>query len=132
MKYTEENCMDEVLRQVPGFRERWQEHLDFWDGKPAGLTLDMIELAGYTQELLESNAEKQLDTVFALVETLLSEGSEKVKDAVATGFLESTLNPVTKDTAYLPVLVRLLGDKSRAYCSEWLKFSGGELPGLSN
>ena len=130
MKYTQDNCMEEVLKVVPCFRESWQEHLDCWDGKSAGLILDMIELAAYTNQLFLRNEADELKNLFSLVETMQNEGTQDVKDAIATGFLESIVNPVTKDTAYLPLLVSLLGEKSRAYCKEWLKLSGEELPGI--
>jgi len=123
--------MDEVLKAISGFRERWQEHLDYWEGKSAGLVLDMIELAAYTNDQLSKNENKDLANIFGLMETMLNEGTQEVKNAVATGFLESVINPVTKDTEYLPLLITLLGEKSRAYCQEWIKFSGGELPNLS-
>ena len=132
MKYTEDNCMDEVLKRVPGFQNAWQEHLDFWEGEKAGLILDMIELASYTQNLLESGSEVELSTIFTLIEEMMRDGSEKVKGAVSTGFLESIVNAVSEDSPYLPLLVRLLGEKSRAYCAEWLAFSGDELPGISD
>lgn len=132
MQYTEENCISEVLKEVPGFQLQWDEHQDFWDGEPAGLIVDMIEFASYTKGLLENNQENELEKIFIMIEKMLSEGSEQVKDAVATGFLESTINPVVKDTVYLPLLARLLGKESKKYCIEWLKFSGAELPGFSN
>ncbi len=132
MKYTEEDCMDEVLKRVPGFQNTWQAHQEFWEGEKAGLILDMIELASYTQTILESGSEQELSTIFNLIEEMLREGSDKVKGAVTTGFLESIVNPVTAETPYLPLLTRLLGEDSRAYCAEWLKFSGGDLPGISN
>ncbi|HEY9832053.1 MAG TPA: hypothetical protein V6D26_15820 [Stenomitos sp.] len=122
--------MEEVLKAIPGFRESWQEHLDYWEGQPAGLVMDMIELATYVNNQLSNQENHDLENIFRLMETMLNEGTEEVKDAVATGFLESVINPVTKDTEYLPLLVSLLGEKSRAYCQEWLKFSGGELPNL--
>lgn len=131
MKFTEDNCMDEVLNAAPGFRPAWQEHLDFWDGEPAGLTLDMIELATYASALLELGEKDELPRIFALMESMLGEGSEDVKDAVATGFLETVVNPVTAETPYLPALVGLLGEKSKAYCQDWLRFTGGKLPDLS-
>ena len=132
MKYTEEDCMDEVLKRVPGFQNTWQEHQEFWDGEKAGLVLDMIELASYTQTLLESGSERELSTIFQLIEEMLLDGSEKVKGAVITGFLETIVNAVEEESPYLPLLARLLGEKSKAYCAEWLTFSGGDLPGISN
>ncbi|MCX6219080.1 hypothetical protein [Spirosoma sp.] len=131
MAYTQENCMDEVLKAVPGFQERWQEHVDYWEGEPAGLVLDMIELAAYTNEQLENKENNDLEAIFQLMENMLNTGSDEVKNAVATGFLESVINPVTADTEYLPLLTTLLGEKSRAYCREWLSFSGAQLPDLS-
>jgi hypothetical protein len=123
--------MEAVLRVAPGFKDRWREHLRQWNGKPAGLTLDMIEFADYVTRLLEERRVSALEPVFALVEAMLTEGTEEVKDAVATGFLESVVNPITEETEYLPLFIRLLGPESRAYCVEWLEFAGADLPGLT-
>lgn len=137
MRYTKQNVMNEVLAAVPGFRDRWDEHVDFWDGEPAGLTLDMIEFAAYTTSLLEEHEgnerpSDELVTIFDLVEDLLTDGDEAVRNAAAAGFLESVVNPVEADTPYLPVLVELLGSRSAEFCRSWLDFAGADLPGLSD
>jgi hypothetical protein len=130
MKYTTENSIKEVLKVIPGFKTTWEEHLDDWDGESAGLILDMIELAGYTNSLLKKGETEETKLIFGLMESMLEEGENAVRNAVLTGFLETVINPVTKNTDYLPQLGSLLGEKSRTYVHEWLKFTGGDLPNI--
>ena len=59
----------------------------------------MIELASYTQTLLESGSEQELSTIFQLIEEMLLDGSDTVKSAVITGFLETIVNAVEKGVA---------------------------------
>ncbi len=130
MKYTTENSINEVLKVVPGFQNTWDEHLDDWDGERAGLVLDMIEFAAYTNSLLKKGEKEETKLIFDLMEKMLEEGENAVRNAVLTGFLETVINPVTKETSYLPLLGDLLGEKSRTYVREWLKFTGGDLPNI--
>lgn len=127
MKYTKENCINEILSLIPGFKYVWEEHLDDWGGEPAGIILDMIEFATYTNSLLEKKEKSEAETIFNLVETIILKGSDEIINAVYTGFLESVINPVTKETEYLPLLKEILGEKSREYCDKWLNFTGSDI-----
>ncbi len=130
MKFTQDNWIQQVLEAVPGFHPIWEEHVDFWDGEPAGITNDMIELAAYANALIEEFKEQELQVIFDLIESMIVEGTEEVKDAACTGFLESILNPITADSPFLELVNRLVGPHSRAYCKAWLEFSGNTLPGF--
>ena len=130
MKYSIENWVPQLLEKVPGFKSVWEAHVDFWDGEPAGITNDMIELAAYTHDQFERNQDTELRVIFQFIESLIAEGTPEVKNGACTGFLESILNPITADSPQLELLDQLLGPHSRAYCKAWLKFSGNVLPGF--
>jgi hypothetical protein len=130
MNFTRENAIDHILQAVPGFRPHWEAHLEFWGEDSVGITMDMIEFAVYTNRLFENNAETELAVIFELTESMLWEGTQEIMDAVATGFLESILNPLTESSTHLPLLNQLLGRRSRAYSQAWLSFSGADLPGI--
>lgn len=130
MKYSTENWTTLLLEKVPGFQQVWEEHLEYWDGEPAGITNDMIELAAYANALIAENKEQELQVIFDLIESMIVDGKDELKDAACTGFLESILNPITAESPEIGLLNRLVGPHSRAYCKAWLRFSGNDLPGF--
>lgn len=130
MKYTEEKIIEIILQKVPTFREVWEAHLEFWDGETPGLIVDFAELARYITQIMEANKPINLHDIFTLLEDILQNGTETLQNAVKTGFLEALLSPITKDTTYLPLLLKLLGEKSKMFCREWLKFNQCEILGF--
>jgi hypothetical protein len=129
-KYTHENWIHRVLELIPGFRSAWEAHLEYWGDDPVGLTMDLTEFAEYTNARFEADEDSEIEAIFSVVEELLESGSENLVNAVTTGFLESVINPMTAESPHLPRLANVLGSQARAYCREWLAFSGGNLPGI--
>jgi hypothetical protein len=75
-------------------------------------------------------SDDDLVRVFVLVESLLGDGEETVKDAVATGFLESLLNESAAGRLDFRRIFAVLGQRAIQYCREWDKFTGFSTPGL--
>ena len=124
--YDRATLMADLVARYPGFQDTWRAHLDYWEGEEAGLCNDMAEFAVYVGTLLEENERTpELEAIFGHVESLLDDGTEEVKDAVATCFLENLVNRLEPGTAYRELFTGLLGPKSLAYCKEWSAFSGG-------
>lgn len=129
--YDEATLMPDLVARFPGFAPAWAAHLDYWEGEPAGLCNDMAEFAVWVAGLLEAGARTpELEAVFGQVESLIGEGTEPVKDAVATCFLENIVNRIEPGTAWRGLFVGLLGPRSLAFCKAWDAFSGGGVPGL--
>ncbi len=63
--------------------------------------------------------------VFDVVEHHLSTGSQKMKEAVATGLLEAVASEVSAGRLDGPTLATLLGPASRAYIDAWDQFTLG-------
>jgi hypothetical protein len=69
----------------------------------------------------------RLAELFGVVEQLLTEGTEQVREAAATYFLENLTNRESLDSRlYVP----LMGNKSKAYCRALDDFAGVKTPGL--
>ena len=124
------DAMAHVLRRVPGFREQWQAHLDYWEGEEAGLCNDMAEFSRYVSTLIADKRTSDLGRIFSLVEELMVNGDSHVKDATATCFLENLLNVASSGRIDAASFVPLLGPESRAYAIAWDKFTGVSTPGL--
>jgi hypothetical protein len=130
--YDKATLMPDLVARFPGFEDLWLAHLDYWEGEPAGLCNDMAEFAVYVGSLLQENTRTpELETIFAHAESLLADGSDEVKDAVATCFLENIVNTIGPDTGWRDLFAGLLGPKSRAYCNDWDAFTGGT-PGAAS
>ncbi len=127
---SKEECMKIVLQEVPEFSERWQAHLDYWEGETAGLCIDLAEFSDYTVNLIQNSQSSNLRVIFDLAERLLVEGSSEVKDAIATCFLENLINVAGTDKLDASKFVNFLGPQSRAYCRAWDEFTGVRTPGL--
>jgi hypothetical protein len=64
------------------------------------------------------------------VEMLLTTGEEDIKDAVATGFLESLLAEASRRAISLRGISWMLGPESTRYCRAWDEFTGTKTDGL--
>ena len=88
----------------------------------------MAEVGEMTLARARANETGRLGSVFRLAEQGLVEGTETVKDAVATQFLETLQHG--SDSEVASVWLPMLGEESRAYCRAWDEFTGVRTPGL--
>jgi hypothetical protein len=131
IKFADSSVMELIVEQFPGFQAIWNEHLDYWEGEAAGLNNDMAELSTYAQNLLNVEpASNEVTQLFALAEDILTQGDEPSKDAIATSFLENTLNALSPNSPSARRFAEVLGPHSRAFCLEWDRFSGGQFEAL--
>jgi hypothetical protein len=117
------DCMQLVFNKFPGFQERWQKHLDWWEGEEAGLCNDMSQFSRYVTELIMNKQIGTLPQIFDFVETLMIDGDADVQNAAATCFLENLIN-ITPEKIPPSSFIPLLGNESRGYCKAWDKFTG--------
>jgi len=103
-----------------------------WEPEPPPLTVVMSRLGRAVASGAQGCSETDLKPVFELVESLLTDGEESVKDAVATGFLESLLGESSAGRLDFRKIAALLGEKAVEYCREWDEFTGCTTPGLES
>ena len=125
-----QDCMDFILQNVPDFERAWRAHLEYWDGEEAGLCNDMSAFSSYVEDLVAKNRTENLKPIFDLIEQLMNDGDQTVKDAVATCFLENLINRASAGSVPARAFVHLLGPRSRAYCKAWDDFTGVRTEGL--
>jgi formylglycine-generating enzyme required for sulfatase activity len=120
---TRENCIKTILQRFPGFSELWKEHIDYWEGKEAGLCNDMAQFSHYVIALINNGKLSELPTIFELIEQFLVTGDIQVQEATATCFLENILNNLSINTN-IRVIFDLLGPESHTYAKAWDDFTG--------
>ena len=76
------------LEVCPSFQQRWDEHIAYWAGKPAGDYLDIAELAHHVVESYAAGDRSCLPAIFQLTEELLRAGHPKQKEIMSVGLLE--------------------------------------------
>jgi hypothetical protein len=123
-------CMDLIVSGVPEFGQAWEDHKNYWEGEEAGLCNDISAFSDYVGEQINQGKRDNLKTIFDLIEELLTDGDQDVKDAVATCFLENLVNLASANKLFSPDFVPFLGPNSRAYCKAWDAFTGVKTEGL--
>lgn len=118
----------------PDFKSFWEDEVDlFWDGDSPGISADMSVFSHYIRELISMDTsinDKLISDSFTLAEMWLNNGTDEVKDAVATCFLENLANSVSWGRISGKNFVRHLGKESKKYCRAWDEFTGVKTEGL--
>jgi Zn-dependent M32 family carboxypeptidase len=80
-KPSEAEVMPRLIADFPGFRPRWEKHLELWKGKPAGSYNDIAEFAHVVVDDLYPNGNTaDLQRVFDLMEQWLVNGNQNLRD----------------------------------------------------
>ncbi|MEM9538602.1 MAG: hypothetical protein AAGA60_03720 [Cyanobacteria bacterium P01_E01_bin.42] len=119
-----EDCMKQILEQIPDFHSAWSQYCEYWGDDCPGLCSDLTEFSDFVIMLLQNNKHSVLSKIFLIIENLMLRGDEEVKDAVATCFLENLLNETSFGTINVNEFVHFLGEESYRYCKEWDDFTG--------
>lgn len=129
---SKEQCINLIIKQFPGFEEMWAEHIDWWGGENPGLSNNMAVFSRYTIKLLQDDEKNQteLKNIFLLIEKFIVDGSDEVKDAAATCFLENVMNATSWKKIPSSSFIHLLGRESKSFCKAWDKFTGIKTEGL--
>jgi hypothetical protein len=112
-----------LLGAASGFEERWQLHLEHWGQAPRGLCIDVAELVVHVEERIKGDNTGDLGGLFEVVERLLAQGDDYVRDAVATCFVESLVNRVPESISD-EALAKLLGPRATEQAQAWNDFWG--------
>lgn len=127
-----EECIKLILKKFPGFHKTWEEHLKWWGDDIPGFSNDVAVFSRYTKDLLTKEAENlnEIREIFDFVEILMQKGTDDVKDAAATCFLENLINASSGGSISSRSFVHLLGEESVKYCKAWDEFTQVKTEGL--
>jgi hypothetical protein len=126
-KMTEAEIMPRLVEEFSGFRSRWEKHLEFWKGEPAGGYNDISVFAHFVvEELYPSGKTEELQRAFDLMEQWLVNGNQKVGDLVVIGFFEDVQNIASWQPFGRAVLIPFLGPQSRDAWNEIEKVWAGK------
>jgi hypothetical protein len=83
-----------ALRQAfPDFSDRWEKHVAWWGGKPAGSYMDMAEFVHFVvEDVYEKGNLDETRSIFQLLEKLLVEANQETRNLIGLGFFETLQN----------------------------------------
>src|SRR5437763_13270010 len=83
-KPTQVKVMPRLIAEFPEFHARWEKHLEFWQGEPAGHYNDIAQFAHFVVEDLYPNGKTaDLQHAFDLMEQWLVNGNQNLRDLIA-------------------------------------------------
>jgi hypothetical protein len=119
---------DAVLRLVnacPGFKDAWEEHLDWWEGEPAGEYNDLGALAEWVADQLAARDFDCFPRLFGEVEALLVPAKRELRELLVVGLLEDTQNVATNRKIDPDLVLPFLGPESRKAWFELIRLWHG-------
>ena len=114
-----------LLKMCPGAGAEWEEHQLEWQGEDAPY-LGMAVFAHHLVDLMGRGETKSFPEVFAVVERLIVEGNEEVRDLAVVGFLESLQNSASWTTHGYDSFLPWLKPYTRAVWNELEKLWAGK------
>ena len=131
---TEELCIELLKKELPDFFPYWESYLrDFGPELDGNFELEihthMIPVTEFAVALIKSNNQVEIKKFFDLIEFLLCNGNESVKNAVATGFLEYLMNKSPEEINF-STFYKYMGENAIGYCRAWDEFNGVKTEGL--
>ena len=96
-----DQMMPMLLSACPSFAEPWQRYVEAPGYEEDLLYLHLNEFASHVVTLLKAGETRELDAVFAMVETLHKDGDRSVCEAATIGILEGVQN-IAEDTGFDP------------------------------
>jgi hypothetical protein len=116
---TEADVMPRLVAEFLGFRPRWEKHLAFWKGEPAGNYNDIAEFVNFVvQDLYPNQKSEDIERAFDLMEYWIENGNQNLRNLIAIGFLESLQNVTSWQTSGKEVFIPFLGPLCRQAWNE--------------
>lgn len=112
---TKNEVMDIFLHACPLFKKYWfSQHInDIWDrSSETILYTDFSFLARHVMNSFLNNTVEDLPTIFNIVENLLIDGDEFVKEATVVGLLEDIQNLVLSNGNELNLFLMYFGTET--------------------
>lgn len=88
----EPELIPRILDRIPEFRERWDEHVQYWEGNDAGIFNDLAEFSHFVVEEFTAGKTEVVVRVFELCEEVLREEDYRLTGYIAIGVLETIQN----------------------------------------
>ena len=118
-KPSEAEVMPRLVAEFPTFRPRWEKHLEWWKGEPAGNYNDIAEFVHFVvQDLYPSGNTEDLQHAFDLMENWLVNGNENLRGLITIGFLETLQNAASWQTFGREAFIPFLGPQCRQAWNE--------------
>jgi hypothetical protein len=106
--------MPRLIAEFPGFRPRWERHLELWKGEPAGSYNDIAQFAHFVVEnLYPIGNTEDLQRAFNLMEHWLVNGNRNLRNLIEIGFLEGVQNVASWQAFGREVFIPFLGPQCR-------------------
>jgi hypothetical protein len=126
-KPSEAEVMPRLIAEFPGFRPRWEKHLEFWKGEPAGSYNDIAEFAHFVvDDLYPNGSTADLQRAFDLMEQWLVNGNQNLRGLIAIGFLEDVQNVASWQAFGKEVFIPFLGPQCHQAWNEIEKTWAGK------
>jgi hypothetical protein len=109
-----DDMMVPILTASPSFDPVWQAFVAEWQDDPKGLPyyLALTDLARHIAQLIQRNAEIELQQIFRAVEDWHIDGDPYVKEAATVGLLEDLQNSNVVGKEVPSKVLRYLGPES--------------------
>jgi len=117
-----------ALRQAfPDFEVRWKKHIAWWSGNPAGSYNDMAEFVHFViEDIHEKGKLDETRRVFQVLEKVLVEGDQEIKDLIGLGFFETLQNVASHRPLGNRPYEQFFGPRSKEIWSELQKMWAGK------
>ena len=123
---TEADVMPRLLAEFPGFRPRWEKHLESWEGQPAGSYIDISQFVSFVvEDLYTIGKTEEVQRAFDLMEYWLNNSNASVRALIVIGFFEDLQNLASQQTFGEEAFVPFLGPRSRVAWDELERFGSG-------
>jgi len=103
-----------LVESFPTFAKRWEDHIAYWGGEPAGSYNDMAEFVHYVvEDLYEASNVAEVRRVFVTLEDRLATADEEETNVIALGFFETLQNFASWRPYGNAVFEEFMGERSR-------------------
>ena len=107
-----EDIIPSLLKACPDFAPVWKAHVAYWANEQRGHYIDMSEFAHFLVKSVSAGKVKCLPEAFQVIETLLNQGNDEVKQLVSIGLLEDIQTISSNNQVSPDIFLKWLGPSS--------------------
>ena len=115
-----QNFVDLLAHQTIGLQAAHEETLEYWTPEEPPVTTLFAALGDRIADDFESTEPDVNSRIFALIESAMASGDQKLITAVATGLIEAMISRAAAKEGSLRRLTRELGVLSRKHAEAWM------------
>ncbi len=109
-----------LVHQTLGLQAAYEETLEYWRPDEPPITTLFAALGDRIADDFESTEPDVNSRIFALIESAMASGDQKLITAVATGLIEAMISRVTAKQRSSRRLTQELGVLSRKHAEAWM------------